>query len=97
MDAIPLLSQAKSLFQAVCLDLDGARKTQENFSRQCPVVSQVRSAYEWAAGDSEAAKETQMQCLGFMSDVVDGIPAVGHTKGVIHYTFGDKEGGDKAA
>ena len=38
-----------------------------------------------------------MQCLGFMSDVVDGIPAVGHTKGVIHYTFGDKEGGDKAA
>ena len=35
-----------------------------------------------------------MQCLGLMNDVVDGIPAVGHAKGVIHYT--DKEGGDKA-
>ena len=96
MDAIPLLSQTKSLFQAVCGDFEGARKTQENFSRQCPVVSQVRSACEWAAGDSEAARDTQGQCLGFMSDVVDGIPAVGHVKGGLHYTFGDIEGGHKA-
>ena len=96
MDAIPFLSQTKSLFQAVCFDFDGARRTQENFSRQCPVVSQIRSACEWAQGDSKAARETQEQCLGFLSDVVDGIPAVGHVKGGIHYAFGDKDGGDKA-
>ena len=96
MDAIPLLSQTKSLFQAVCFDFEGARRTQENFSRQCPVVSQIRSACEWAQGDSNAARDTQKQCLGFLSDVVDGIPAVGHVKGGVHYAFGDKDGGDKA-
>ena len=96
MDAIPLLSQTKSLFQAVFFDFEGARRTQENFSRQCPVVSQVRSACEWVSGDSEAATETQKQCLGFVSDVVNGIPAVGHVKGGIHYLCGDKDGGDKA-
>ena len=96
MDAIPFLSQTKSLFQAVCFDFEGARRTQENFSRQCPVVSQVRSACEWAQGDSQAARETQKECLGFISDVVDGIPAVGHVKGGIHYALGDRDGGDKA-
>ena len=96
MDAIPVLSQVKSLFQAVCGDPEGARRTQENFSRQCPVISQARSFGEWVSGDSEAAEETQKQCLGFMSDIVDGIPVVGHVKGGIHYACGDEEGGDKA-
>ena len=96
MDAIPVLSQTKSLFQAVFFDFEGARRTQENFSRQCPVVSQIRSACEWAQGDSNAARETQKECLGFISDVIDGIPAVGHVKGGIHYACGDKDGGDKA-
>ena len=96
MDAIPLLSQTKSLFQAVFFDFEGARRTQENFSRQCPVVSQVRSACELATGDSKAAIETQKQCLGFVNDVVNGIPAVGHVKGGIHYLCGDTDGGDKA-
>ena len=96
MDAIPVLSQTKSLFQAVFGDTDGARRTQENFSRQCPIVSQVRSACEWAAWDSEAARETQQQFIGFVNDTVDGIPGVGHLKGGIHYAVGDTEGGDKA-
>lgn len=96
MDALPVLSQLKSLVQVTFGDAEGARRTQENFSRQCPVVSQARSFCEWASGDSEAAEETQKQCLGFMSDFVDGIPVVGHAKGGIHYACGDKEGGDKA-
>ena len=96
MDAIPVLSQTKSLFQAIFRDFDGARKTRENFSRQCPGVSQVRSACEWAAGDSKAARETQMECLGFFNAFIDCIPIVGHVKGGIHYACGDREGGDKA-
>ena len=31
-----------------------------------------------------------------MSGVANGIPVLGHAKGVIHYAFGDKEGGDQA-
>jgi hypothetical protein len=31
-----------------------------------------------------------------MSRVADGVPVVGHVKGVVHYVAGDTEGGDKA-
>lgn len=44
-DWIPGISQAKSLFQLICLDTEGAAKTQENFIRQCPVVSQVSNKF----------------------------------------------------
>ena len=37
-----------------------------------------------------------MECLGFVNDFIDGMPAVGHVKGGIHYACGDREGGDKA-
>ena len=98
MDAIPFVSQAKSFVQFACGDAKGAKRTQENFSRQCPGVSQVRSACEAATGDTKAARETQRQCLGFLNDTADadGIPGVGHVKGAVHYGFGDKKGGDSA-
>ena len=41
-DWIPGVSQLKSGFQLLCGDTKGAAKTQENFFRQCPGVSQVR-------------------------------------------------------
>jgi hypothetical protein len=40
-DWIPGISQLKSGFQLLCLDPAGALKTQENFVKQCPGVSQV--------------------------------------------------------
>ncbi|CAF0951837.1 unnamed protein product [Didymodactylos carnosus] len=107
-DWIPGISQAKSLFQAACGDFDGAAQTQENFLRQCPVVSQVTSAVQFAAGYEDEALETQAsggylnysgaakQCLGTMSNFADGIPIVGHLKGAVHYAVGDDDGGDKA-
>lgn len=97
MDWIPGLSQAKSLFQVVCGDLEGARQTQENFLKQCPVVSQGTSLVQATIlDDEEGALKTQKAFLKTMSGVADGIPAVGHVKGVIHYACGDKEGGDQA-
>ena len=96
MDAIPILSQLKSLVQVIGGDAEGARKTQENFSRQMPVVSQMRSLVEVSMGDAEAALETQRQFGQGMSDLADAIPVVGHVKGGIHYAVGDTEGGDRA-
>ena len=64
MDWVPLVSQMKSLGQAMLGDGDGARLTQERFSRQCPVVSQCRSLAEWSLlGDNVAARRTQLEQL----------------------------------
>ena len=96
VDTLPVISQTKSLVQAVSGDTDGALRTQENFSRQCPVVSQTRSLVEVSMGDADAALKTQQQFGEGMSDLADAIPGVGHIKGGIHYACGDREGGDKA-
>ena len=95
-DILPVISQLKSAVQAIAGDTEGARRTQENFSRGCPVVSQLRSAGEAIGGNAEAAKKTQEYFVNSMGSLADGIPVVGHVKGVIHYAAGDKEGGDQA-
>ncbi len=96
VDSVPIVSQAKSAVQAICLDMEGARRTQENFLDTCPVVSQGKSLVQWACDDAEGAKQTQQKFVGGLSDFADGVPVVGHAKGAIHYACGDKEGGDKA-
>ena len=96
MDALPIFSQTKSLVQLVCGQKDEARKTQENFSRQCPVISQCRSFGEWIKGDNAAAKETQKECGRFLISLTDGLPIIGHIKGGIHYGLGDKLAGENA-
>ena len=95
-DSIPVVSQTKSAVQCVWGDEEGARETQENFLNTCPVVSQGKSAYEWWYGDSEAARETQLKFVRGASNFADGIPGVGHAKGAVHYTLGDKESGDRS-
>lgn len=62
-DGFPVISQLKSLVQAVAGDTDGARQTQENFIRQMPVVSQLTSAVQAATGDLDGARKTQEQFL----------------------------------
>ena len=58
-DAVPLVSQVKSLVQACSGDMQGALETQENFSRQCPVVSQCRSLVHAVQGDNDQALKVQ--------------------------------------
>ena len=43
IDSVPVVSQVKSLVQVIGGDEEGARKTQENFSRTGIVASQVHS------------------------------------------------------
>jgi len=89
-------SQLKSLTQVSFGDAEGARRTQENFSRQCPVVGQIRLVTEAAIGDTDGANETARQQQEFYAGFLDSVPVVGHAKGAIHYACGDKEGGDNA-
>lgn len=92
-DGIPLISQAKSLVQIFSGDIEGARKTQENFSRQIPIV---RSIVESSIGNSDEVKKVQEQFLGgFLEPLVDNTPVIGHVKGAIHMVVGDTERGQE--
>lgn len=95
-DSIPVVSQSKSAFQAFCGDTKGARQTQFNFFKGCPIVSQIGAVGAAVTGNAEYAKESQMYFVNNLSIMVDSIPVVGHAKGAIHYIYGDKEGGDNA-
>ena len=58
-DAVPVVSQMKSLWQACVRDMEGARVTQETYSIVCPIVSQLRSLVEVSMGDVDSARRTQ--------------------------------------
>lgn len=96
MDWIPGISQIKSTFQLITGDFEGAAQTQENFIKTCPVVSQLTSVVQSISGDEKGARETQKAFLNTVNGVANGIPVVGHVKGVVHYACGDKDGGDQA-
>ncbi|XP_017886517.1 uncharacterized protein LOC108628834 [Ceratina calcarata] len=96
IDWIPGVSHVKSLVQAVTGDTEGAARTMENFHKECPIVSQVTSIVQLAAGDAEGALETQKRCLGTVNNVANGIPVIGHAKGLVHHAVGDHEGGNQA-
>jgi hypothetical protein len=85
----------QSLFQVIGGDKEGARKTQEEFSNTCPIISQIKSAVQALTGDLNAAKETQEIFVVSAMEVVDGTPVIGHIniKGAIHYALGDDSHG----
>ena len=50
LDWIPVVSQIKSWVYLVVGNVDQAKQTQINFSKRCPVISQLRSAVEAISG-----------------------------------------------
>lgn len=62
-DGIIVISQIKSVVQANAGDMDGTKRTQENFIRQMPVVSQITSAVQALTHDYDGAEKTQDQFL----------------------------------
>jgi len=67
-NSIPVVSQFKSLGQAITGDFEGARRTQEEFVRKAPIVSQVNSAVQAISGNTEEAEQIQKEFLGGMSE-----------------------------
>jgi hypothetical protein len=61
LDAIPLASQGKSFVQFASGDREGAERTQDNFTKRCPFVSQVRSTLEHHRGDVSSARATEAE------------------------------------
>ncbi|GAM22024.1 hypothetical protein SAMD00019534_051990 [Acytostelium subglobosum LB1] len=66
-----------------------ARKIQIEFSRNCPVVSQVNSLIHSIAGNNKEAKRIQLEFLDTLSHLCDNIPIVGHGIGLYHLAKGN--------
>eukprot|EP00930_Biecheleria_cincta_P018456 TRINITY_DN14374_c0_g1_i1.p1 TRINITY_DN14374_c0_g1~~TRINITY_DN14374_c0_g1_i1.p1 ORF type:complete len:270 (+),score=57.12 TRINITY_DN14374_c0_g1_i1:49-858(+) len=68
LDGIPLAAQGKSLMQIASGDLEGAKRTQDSFTKRCLGVSQIRSALEHVSGNEEASRATQAEFERGLSD-----------------------------
>ena len=88
VNKIPVVSQVKSAAQAIAGDTEGARQTQEEFSKQTPIISQARSAVEVMSGDAEAAKRTQEE---FYNETVKNTPVVSQAVSAGYAIAGDSE------
>lgn len=82
IDWVPGVSQLKSSVQLVTGNLTGAMETQENFLQECPIISQATSIVQLIAGDPGSAIQTQKRCLGTLNSIANGLPMVGHVKGI---------------
>ena len=64
VDWIPVVSQVKSLVQVIAGDVAGAKETQDNFSRQCPIVAPMRAAVEGLSGGHPGSRENHGTVCG---------------------------------
>lgn len=103
VDWIPGISQVKSLVQSSCGDNEGALKTQENFVKQCPLVSPVTGSLSTSigkiAGDSDRVKfgeEALKQGNKNLEELFNSTPIVGEIKGGLHHLLGETDKGNKA-
>jgi len=70
VDWLPVVSQCRSVMQALAGDSLGALRTQERFSQMCPLVSQCRSLAESMMGDNAAARRTQLEQLKMLRGLI---------------------------
>lgn len=95
-DILPVVAQAKSLFQMVTGDFDGALNTQKNFVNDGLITSQARSAYFLVTGEPQKALDIQKEFGKNAEPLIDGLPVIGHLKGAIHLAVGDTRHGVRA-
>jgi hypothetical protein len=88
-----MISQGKSFIQWASGDSEGARETQDRFSKQCPGISQARSAVHAACGDDKQAAEVQIEQAKLLENIVSSVPGAGHIAGGIAFACGDNERG----
>jgi len=91
------VSQIKSIIQLLFGQTSQALDTQINFVDSTPVLSQLKSLHEaFGQNDWIKAEKTQQKFLIVTSATIDGIPLVGHIKGLGHYFIGDAKRGHQA-
>eukprot|EP01084_Bolivina_argentea_P207864 354571_1 len=96
-DTVPVVSQVKSILQLLFGQTTQALETQVNFVDATPLLSQLKSIYEiLVSKDLPKAIETQKKFLIITNATIDGIPLIGHIKGLGHYIIGDFQNGNNS-
>lgn len=96
LDAIPLLSQLKTISQLAAGDYDGADRTFSNFLKKGLGSSQLRSVGLLLRGEVAKAVDEQKAFLGHVGNAIDAVPILGHLKGAVHMAAGDEDHGRRA-
>lgn len=95
IDAIPLISQGKSLVLWTANNSEEAKRVQEYFAKNAVGFSQLYSLAQILTGNPDGALETQKGFLyNTVVPLIDAIPGVGHVKGALQK--GDEEAGIQA-
>lgn len=84
VDNYPVISQVKSLVQAVSGNMEGARETQDHFINDNPVLGDVNYLIKLSKGDKAAAKKIRRRANKAWSRSANNVPVVGHIKGALH-------------
>lgn len=91
VDNYPVASQFKSLVQVSVGDKKGARRTQENFLNETPIVGDGTYLIKLARGDQRGAQNTRRRVDRAWENTLNAVPLVGHAKGALHYSVNEKE------
>ena len=107
IDSIPIVSQIKSLVQVIGGDAIGAKRTQENFARHAPIVSQVwfiskirsnlplyflvNSLIQSIDGNQEEARKIQEEFLNDELEFAGSLPIVGYAVSAGYAIAGDEK------
>ncbi|XP_045124445.1 putative mediator of RNA polymerase II transcription subunit 17 [Portunus trituberculatus] len=75
---------------------DSAGRSWKEYSETNGLAAPINVMIRDRMGDCERAHEIANSYLNAASSCVDGIPVVGHAKGIVHYAMGDKEKGHKS-
>ncbi|XP_063878236.1 uncharacterized protein LOC135110173 [Scylla paramamosain] len=75
---------------------DSAGKSWKEYSETNALAAPINMIVHKSKGDHEKVKELEDSYLSAASSCADGIPVVGHVKGVVHYAMGDVDKGNRS-
>lgn len=75
---------------------ESAGKAWKEYTEINAIAAPINVVVQRSKGNRAEAERVADTYLNGISSVVDGVPVVGHVKGIVHYAMGDKENGHKS-
>lgn len=76
--------------------VDKAGEAWEEYTKTNLLAAPVNMFVQTVNGDTKQLNQIQDSFCNAAQDLMDGIPVVGHVKGVVHYAMGDNEKGHRS-
>ena len=76
--------------------LESSGKAWKEYSETNCIATPINGLIQESKGNYQESERLKKSYLNAASSVVDGVPVVGHVKGIVHYAMGDKEKGNRS-